>query len=94
MDQKYKGDPILTGQVASAYACKYAQTQDEQYRIMSMDALDRARTLANSTPELKEYFVEYEQRILHRLHTKQIIDRNEFIKRYPNGWIREGEEVL
>ena len=93
MDQKYKGDPILTGQVASAYACKYAQTQDDQYKTKSMDALDRARILTNSMPELKEYFVEYEQRILHRLHTKEIIDRNEFIKRYPNGWTKEGEET-
>jgi DNA-directed RNA polymerase subunit RPC12/RpoP len=82
MDQKYK-----------AYACKYAQTQDEQYKTKSMATLGRARTLANSMPELREYFVEYEQRILHRLHTKEVIDRNEFIKRYPNGWIKEGEEA-
>lgn len=92
MDQKHKGDPTVTGQVASAYACKYAETQDEQYKTKSMAALDRARTLAKSMPEYKEYFAEYEQRILHRLHTQEIIDHNEFKKRYPNGWIKEGEE--
>ena len=94
MDQKHKEDPTTIGQIASAYACKYAETQDAKYKTESIVALDHARTLVNSMPEYKEYFTEYEQRILHRLHTREIIDRNEFIKRYPNGWVKEGEEKL
>ena len=89
MNEKHKDDPIYVGQLASAYACKYAQTEDEQYKAMSLAALDYSRTLASSKPEDKEYCAEYEQRILHRLYTREIISLNEFNKRYPNGWTKE-----
>jgi hypothetical protein len=85
-------DPIYAGQLASAYACKYAETENEQYKLKSLVALEQARTLANADPELEAYHTEYSQRILHRLHTRQIIDREEFYKRYPDGWTKEGEE--
>jgi DNA-directed RNA polymerase subunit RPC12/RpoP len=93
MDQKQKSDPISAGRVASAYACKYAETEDEQYKIKSLEALDRARTMSSSVPEYGEYFAEYEPRILYRLHTREIISRDEFYERHPNGWTKEGEQV-
>jgi hypothetical protein len=94
MDAKHKDEPVYAGQLASAYACKYAETQDEQYKTKSLTALDRSRTLISSRPEYKEFYAEYEQRILHRLHTREIINHREFKKRYPNGWAIEGEEIL
>lgn len=93
IDQRRENDPTAAGQVASAYACKYAQTQQEQYKVMSLEALDRARTLAGTMPEYEASFAEYEQRILHRLHTREIINQSEFQKRYPNGWTKEREQT-
>lgn len=86
-------DPTYVGQLASAYACKYAETQNEEYKVKSLMALERARTLAGNNAELEAFHAEYAQRILHRLHTRQIINREEFYKRYPNGWTKEGAET-
>jgi hypothetical protein len=88
MEWRQKDDPVIKAQVASAYACKYAQTQDEQYKVSSLAALDQARTMAGAMPEYQDQFAEYEQRILHRLHTREIM------KRHPNGWTKEGEQTL
>jgi hypothetical protein len=93
MNDKHKDDPVYAGQLASAYACKYAETQDEQYRARSLAELNRARALASSKPAYGASYAEYEQRILHRLCTREIISRSEFKKRYPNGWTKEGEEI-
>lgn len=73
--------------LASAYACKYAVTNDTALCEQAMAALDRARAKAGSDPSFKEY----EQRILHRLDTKEIITAQEFYSRFPNGWQKEKE---
>ena len=70
----------------------YARTQDEQYKAWSLEALDRAKKALQSDPEYKEVLTEVEQRILHRLHTGEIIDGEEFQRRYPNGWKEQTEE--
>jgi hypothetical protein len=93
MDAKHKDDPVYAEQLASAYACKYAETQNEQYKIKSLAALDRSKTLVSLKPEFQTFYADYEQRILHRLYTREIISRNEFQKRYPNGWAEEGQEL-
>ena len=93
MSDMHKDDPAYAGQLASAYACKYAETQDEQYKVKSLIALEQARTLAGANPQGKAYHAEYAQRILHRLHTCEIIKRDEFHKRYPNGWTKKGEQT-
>ena len=93
MNERYKDDLTYTMKLASAYACKYAETQDEQHKTKSMTTLESAKTLASSQPEEKEYFAEYEMRILYRLHTREIINKDEFYKRYPDGWTIEGEET-
>ena len=94
LEATHQDDPVYAGQLASAYACKYADTKEEQFKVSSLAALDRARTMASAKPEFQASFAEYEQRILHRLHTKEIISRAEFYKRYPNGWTEEGENKL
>jgi hypothetical protein len=75
-------DAHTCAQVASAYACKFAVTGDEQFREKSLKTLETARTLSRTDPSFKEY----EQRILHRLYSREIIKRKEFLKRFPNGW--------
>jgi len=73
--------------LASAYACKYAATNDMAFCEHAMAALDRARAIGGSDPSFKEY----EQRILHRLSTQEIITAEEFHRRFPNGWQKEKE---
>jgi tetratricopeptide (TPR) repeat protein len=73
--------------LASAYACKYAVTSDLAFREQAMAALERARAMSGSNPSFKEY----EQRILHRLNTQEILTPQEFHTRFPNGWQQEKE---
>jgi hypothetical protein len=86
--EKRPNDSITLGQVASAYACKYAVTDDKQFRLKGFEYLDRARAVSGQD----EGFKEYEQRILHRFHTREIINREEFKERYPDGWKPPEEE--
>jgi hypothetical protein len=71
------------GQVASAYACKYAVTGDPTFRQAALDKLDEARKL--SGPADKS-FAEYENRIQHRLATRTVITHAQFVQQFPNGW--------
>lgn len=73
--------------LASAYACKYAVTSDTAFREQAMAALDRAKAMSGGNPSFKEY----EQRILHRLNTQEILTPQEFHKKFPNGWQQEKE---
>ena len=84
-DKKYPKDRISKATLASAYACKYAETGDEKFRKQSEAFLDQARKMTADDP----YFKEYENRIMHRLYSKEIISRQEFMKRYPDGWDRQ-----
>jgi DNA-directed RNA polymerase subunit RPC12/RpoP len=77
--------------VASAYACKYAVSGDEQFKQQSLDFLKKAKTMSERQGFLKEYN-EYSDRILHRIATREIIDREEFNKRFPNGWQNQQKE--
>ncbi|MHC4206723.1 MAG: tetratricopeptide repeat protein [Planctomycetota bacterium] len=80
--EKRPNDSRTMASAASAYACKYAVTGDEQFRLKGFEALDRARAASGQDADFKEY----EQRILHRIHTREIINRDEFKEKYPNGW--------
>jgi hypothetical protein len=75
--------PSALGGVASAYACKYAVSGDESFRRQSLEHLERARAMARAD---HEEFKEYETRIQHRLHTREILSREQFYKEFPNGW--------
>jgi hypothetical protein len=78
-----KEDSVGLGSMASALACKYATTGDEAFKKQSLEYLDRAR----KAPGLKPAeFADLEERILYRLESREIIDRKEFKKRFPNGW--------
>lgn len=73
--------------LASAYACKYASTGAQEFHKDAMHELALAK--ANKGAELPQ-FTEYESRVVHRLHSREIITREEFKKRFPNGWKPEG----
>ena len=71
------------GTLASALACKYAATRDEQYKREAAEALTAAKGMPGAdTPE----FAAYEDRIQFRLATREIIKTDEFMRRFPQGW--------
>jgi len=88
LSSSHNDDPSYAGQVASAYACKYAETGNEEFKAKSLAALDRARSASEQGPT----FAEYEDRILYRLHTREVINRRTFKERFPNGWKRQGKD--
>ena len=80
---RHPDSPSAVGQVASALACKYAVSGDAQFRARAEETLNAAGGLAASgTAEEKQAFAEYEERIRHRLDTRLIIDRDEYIRRF------------
>jgi hypothetical protein len=83
----HPGESSGIASVASAYACKYAASSDPQFRDAAMKNLELAKGLAG---EHMDEFKEYENRILHRLQTREIITRQQFKKRFPTGWKLEG----
>lgn len=78
---KRRDDPIAFGSVASAFACLFVTSGDEAYRDSTLEMLRKAKAISTDTS-----FNEYEQRILYRMHSKEIITRAAFYERFPNGW--------
>jgi hypothetical protein len=77
----------VLGVAASAYACKFAVTGDAQYRVQALDYWDRAKKEAGDQKEMVD---DFENRLQHRLQTREILSRKQFMERYPNGWKPEG----
>jgi len=80
--EKTPDDPTVVGAVASALACKYAVTGDPEFRRQAEEMLDKAQTLAQRSPESKNSFDEYAERIRYRLQTREIIDKEEYDRRF------------
>ena len=89
IEGKSSGGFMGKAKVASAYACKFAETGAVEYKEQSLAYLQAACDVAGGDPN----YSEYEQRILHRLHTGEIITREEFYERFPDGWKQEREET-
>jgi tetratricopeptide (TPR) repeat protein len=80
---KTPNDPMALTALASAYAAKYAATGDSAYQTQSLEKLERAKSLAGGK---RADIAEYEQRIRHRLATREILSPSEYKRRFPNGW--------
>jgi hypothetical protein len=80
---KTPDDPIALTTLAAAYAAKYAATGDSGYRTQSLEKLEHAKSLAGGK---RADIAEYEQRIRHRLATREILSPSEYKKRFPHGW--------
>lgn len=85
VQNKHPDDTTYAGQIASAYACKYAQSGDEQFKKQALESLEKAGAASRKTNS-PEVFENYKQRILHRLYTREVIDHKAFVSRFPNGW--------
>lgn len=68
--------------LASAHACLYVSRDSEPDRTLAYKHLDQAKAIDNKSDEARFYynFLEY------RLEMKDIITRDEFVKRFPQGW--------
>jgi hypothetical protein len=73
--------------VASAYACKYAVTGDAQFRDQAIQYWERAKAQAGTRIDM---FGDFENRFQYRLQTREILSRQQFKERFPNGWKPEG----
>ena len=74
--------PQATAMVASALACKYAATGNSEYRTESEETLRSAERQVQGDPPAMEYFQEYAERIRHRLNSREIINKQEYDRRF------------
>jgi hypothetical protein len=79
---KWPNEPRPMAGVASALACKYAVTGDLVFRKQAEDTLKKAGALAQRSTEDKAEFDAYAERIRYRLATRQILDTNEYNRRF------------
>ena len=82
--QRFPDEWWVRASVASALACKYATTGEEQYKQESNAFLEEARALAQKSECLNE-FEEFEERHRHRLRTRDVISRKEYGRKYRRG---------
>jgi hypothetical protein len=75
---------ISFASVASAYACLYADKGNGDYKQNSIDYLYKAKQIDSTSKEMKDYY----NMVDYRIDSRKIIKREEFIKQFPNGWIK------
>ena len=88
MMERNPNDATAVAGVASAYACKWAETGVQGFKELALNHLEEARRLAGMESAT---FKEYENRILFRLDSREIINREEYQRRFPGGYVRKGE---
>lgn len=74
-------DPNTVATAASALACKYAVTGNPEFRAQSEEMLAKAKALATDAED-KEWYEEYAERIQHRLESREIIEKEEYDRRF------------
>jgi hypothetical protein len=89
LNQRRPDEPYSRATLASALACKYVQTGDAAFRDRALACLREAKNMPAKDPT----FPEYENRILYRIESREIITLEEFQKRFPNGWSPEKKEA-
>ena len=77
------------GMLASALACKYAVTGDQSFHDRAMQTLAQAEKLAERSAEEKKAFQEYSDRIHYRLTSREIIDTEEYNRRFRTAKIEK-----
>lgn len=87
---KMPQDPRLVAGVASALACKYAVTGNPEFRAGAEELLEKAKAL--TTAESQADYEEYSERIRHRLDTREIIEKDEYDRRYRKTELKAQEK--
>jgi len=88
---KQWGESEASGMLASAYACKYATTRDEQYKAKVMEYLAKTKEIWRADD--RETYEEFEDRMIHRMETGEIVKLAEFKERYPKGYRAREEKI-
>ncbi len=83
---RHPSDARALAGVSSAHACKWAATGDASSREAALDFLDRARRAAPPDGQFRAY----EGRILYRIDSRDVISRQEYERRFPRGYVRQG----
>jgi hypothetical protein len=73
------------GALAGALSCKYAATGDTAFRQRAQEMMDKARQLAQGNNQAEQRYQEYAERIKYRLDTREIIDKQEYDRRFRGG---------
>jgi hypothetical protein len=74
--------------LASATACKYAATGDEKFKRQAEELLAKVRSKIDKPDPRDEAFF---RRMQHRLQTREIITREEYDRRFPEGHEKGGK---
>ncbi len=86
MAHEQPNNPVFQAQVASALACQYAVRGDPDLRRRAEAKLEAAKKIGNEALQESRY----EERIRHRLETREVISGKQFMERFPNGWHPNG----
>jgi hypothetical protein len=78
----YDTSAISLAQVASAYACLYADQRADSAKTLATQYLSKALNAKDTS----RFFSTYVNRIEYRLATGDIIDAKTFEAKFPNGW--------
>lgn len=84
----WKVQPASTGaasQLAGALACKYALTGDPSFRTRSEEMMEKARQFSQGDKAAEEAYEEYAERLKHRMDTREIINKQEYDRRFRNA---------
>jgi tetratricopeptide (TPR) repeat protein len=79
---KQSPDYPSAASLAGAYACVYADRGDTAYRQKALDMMEKSRSFATSKEE-KEDFAEWEARFDHRIRTRKILTREQYLALPP-----------
>jgi hypothetical protein len=78
----YDTSALTQAQVASAYSCLYTQRPSDSVKALANQYLMKA-SVANDTTK---NFARYLNLIKYRLATRDMIDREQFEAKFPDGW--------
>jgi hypothetical protein len=76
-------DPLALYAVASACACKFAAEGLDEFKQQALESIAKGDAAGGQQQPDSAAF---RQRILYRIHAREIIDGEEFDKRFPQGW--------
>lgn len=78
------GSAMTNASVASAYACIYATKGEEDAKTSALEYLEKAKKIDSTSAEATSYY----NAIDYRIFSKNIIEREVFDKKFPNGWVK------
>ncbi len=78
-----RNDPLGAISVALALAAKFAQTGEERFKTEALERIARAQKLPPSNAMPKDQLEAFEDQIMYRIETREIISPKEFARRFP-----------